>query len=142
MFDGWSPRLSVIQSWQKCGTADFTASYGPSAGVITVEGELDAANADQLAGYVQQCVRSCRWLILDLRRLEFIGTAGFSALHRINVVCSAADTQWAMVPSRAVSRLLEICDPDGALPVMEPVNPVNGAPDGDLRLLELVAEPR
>ncbi|WP_233428404.1 STAS domain-containing protein [Mycobacterium ostraviense] len=132
----------MIQSWQKCGTADFTASYGPSAGVITVEGELDAANADQLAGYVQQCVRSCRWLILDLRRLEFIGTAGFSALHRINVVCSAADTQWAMVPSRAVSRLLEICDPDGALPVMEPVNPVNGAPDGDLRLLELVAEPR
>ncbi|EUA02874.1 STAS domain protein [Mycobacterium kansasii 824] len=110
--------------------------------MITVEGELDAANADQLTGYVQQCVRSCRWLTLDLRHLEFIGTAGFSALHRINVVCSAADIRWALVPSRAVSRLLEICDPDGALPVMEPVNPVNGAPDGDLRLLELVAEPR
>ncbi|ORB85839.1 sulfate transporter [Mycobacterium kansasii] len=131
--------MSVIQSWQKCGTADFTASYGPSAGVITVEGELDAANADQLTGYVQQCVRSCRWLTLDLRHLEFIGTAGFSALHRINVVCSAADIRWALVPSRVVSRLLEICDPDGALPVIEAVN---GAPEGDLRLLELVAEPR
>ncbi|EUA15198.1 STAS domain protein [Mycobacterium kansasii 732] len=107
--------------------------------MVTVEGELDAANADQLAGYVQQCARYCRWLTLDLRRLEFIGTAGFSALHRINVVCSAADTQWAMVPSRAVSRLLEICDPDGALPVMEPVN---DTPDGGVRLLELVAEPR
>ncbi|OOK67376.1 putative anti-sigma-factor antagonist [Mycobacterium kansasii] len=45
--------------------------------MITVEGELDAANADQLTGYVQQCVRSCRWLTLDLRHLEFIGTAGF-----------------------------------------------------------------
>ena len=109
--------MPVTQSSQKSNTAQFTARWGPSASVITARGELDAANADQLADYVQHSLSHSRWLILDLRGLEFIGTAGFSALHRINVVCSAEDTQWTMVPSRAVSLLLRICDPDGILPV-------------------------
>src|SRR5262245_46544956 len=109
--------MSVTQSRQKCRTAQFTARWGPSASVMTARGELDAANADELAEYVQRCLSYSRWLILDLRGLEFIGTAGFSALHRINVVCSAGDADWTMVPSRAVSRLLRICDPDGILPV-------------------------
>jgi anti-anti-sigma factor len=111
--------MSVTQSCQKSGTAEFTARWGPSAGVVTAHGELDAANADQLAECVQRCVRYCRWLVVDLSGLEFIGTAGFSAPHRINVVCSAAEAHWAMVPSRAVSRLLAICDPDGTLPITE-----------------------
>ena len=57
---------------------------------------------------------------MDLRGLEFIGTAGFSALHRINVACSAAQVHWAMAPGPAVSRLLRVCDPDGTLPITEP----------------------
>ncbi|HWF28559.1 MAG TPA: STAS domain-containing protein [Mycobacterium sp.] len=109
--------MSVAQSWQQNGTAQFGARWEPSGTVITVDGELDAANADQLAAYVQRSVSRARRLILDLRGLEFIGTAGFSALHRINVVCSAAQVPWAMVTSAAVSRLLRVCDPDGTLPV-------------------------
>ncbi|MGO8964146.1 STAS domain-containing protein, partial [Mycobacterium sp.] len=62
--------------------------------MITADGELDAANADQLAAYVQHSVGSARRVVLDLRGLEFIGTAGFSALHRINVVCSGAQVRW------------------------------------------------
>jgi anti-anti-sigma regulatory factor len=76
-------------------------------------------------------------LTLDLSTVDFIATAGFSALHRINVTCSAADVQWAMVPSRAVARLLRICDPDGVLPVVEPTK--RPAPDQDA-LLELIPE--
>ena len=112
--------MSVTQSWQQSRTAQFTAHRGSLGTVITVDGELDAANADQLAAYVQRCVRRSRRVILDLRGLEFIGTAGFSALHRINVVCSGAQAYWAMVPSPAVSRLLRICDPDATLPVTTP----------------------
>jgi anti-anti-sigma factor len=112
--------MSVAQSWQQSHTAQFTARWGASGSVITVDGELDAANSDQLAAYVQRNVRRSRRVILDLRGLEFIGTAGFSALHRINVACSGAQIHWAMVPSPAVSRLLRICDPDGTLPVTTP----------------------
>ena len=114
--------MSVTQSWQQCRTAQFSARWGPSGTVITADGELDAANADQLAAYVQRSISRSRRVILDLRGLEFIGTAGFSALHRINVVCSGAQVHWAMAPSPAVSRLLRLCDPDGTLPVTTPMD--------------------
>ncbi len=113
--------MSVAQSWQQSRTAQFSACWDPSGTVITADGELDAANADQLAAYVERNVSRSKRVILDLRRLEFIGTAGFSALHRINVVCSGAQAYWAMVPSLAVSRLLRICDPDGTLPLTTPL---------------------
>lgn len=90
--------------------------------VITVDGELDAANSDQLTDYVRRSASRSQRVIVDLRGLEFIGTAGFSALHRINVVCSAAQMSWAMVTGTAVSRLLRICDPDGTLPVTSPAD--------------------
>jgi anti-anti-sigma factor len=114
--------MSVAQSWQQCRTAQFSATRSVSGTVITVDGELDAANSDQLAVYVQRNARRAKRVILDLRQLDFIGTAGFSTLHRINVVCSAADVTWAMVPSQAVSRLLRVCDPDGTLPVTAPID--------------------
>jgi anti-anti-sigma factor len=138
--------MSVTQSWQHSRTAQFTTRYEPSGTVITVDGELDAANADQLAAYVQRSIGRCRRVILDLRGLKFIGTAGFSALHRINVACSAAQAYWTMAPSPAVSRLLRLCDPDGALPVttpmaeplLEPLRPEEDEP----HLLQLVPQPR
>jgi anti-anti-sigma factor len=139
--------MSVAQSWQPSRTAQFGARWSPSGTVITVNGELDAANADQLAAYVQHSVMRSRRVILDLRGLEFIGTAGFSALLRINVACSGAQAHWAMVASPAVRRLLRVCDPDGILPVTapraEPVlksTPSEGEDSGPL--LQLVPQPR
>jgi anti-anti-sigma factor len=114
--------MSVAQSWQQSRTAQFIAHCGPLGTLITVDGELDAANADQLAAYVQRSTKRCKRVVLDLRGLNFIGTAGFSALHRINVVCSGAQASWAMAPSPAVERLLRVCDPDRTLPVTTPAH--------------------
>jgi anti-anti-sigma factor len=139
--------MSVTQSWQQARTAQFGARWDASGIVITAHGELDAANADQLAAYVERCVKRSRRVILDLRGLEFIGTAGFSALHRINVVCSGAQAYWALAPSRAVSRLLGICDPDGILPTTTPATEprlerVAWTDDEEPRpLLQLVPQP-
>ena len=139
--------MSVAQSWQLSHTAQFSARWSSSGTVITVNGELDAANADQLAAYVHRSVRRSTRVILDLRGLEFIGTAGFSVLHRINVACSGAQVQWVMVTSPAVSRLLRICDPDGALPVTTPraeplLKPTRPYGEGLRPLLQLVPQPR
>ena len=139
--------MSVAQSWQQSHTAQFSARWSSLGALIAVAGELDAANADQLAAYVQRGVRRSQRMVLDLRDLEFIGTAGFSALHRINVACSGAQVHWAMVPSTAVSRLLRICDPDGTLPVTTPqaeplLRSTRSDRDGSRPLLQLVPEPR
>jgi anti-anti-sigma factor len=114
--------MPVAQSWQQSRTAQFSARREAAGTVITVDGELDAANADQLVAYVQRNASRSQRVIVDLRGLEFIGASGFSALHRINVVCSAAQTPWAMATSAAVARLLRVCDPDGTLPVTSPAD--------------------
>src|SRR5579875_1484224 len=108
-----SDGVSAAQPWES-RTARFSVRWGPSAAVISAHGELDAANAAQLADYVERCSASANRLVLDLSELSFFGTAGFSALHRINVRCAGAGVRWAVVPNQLVSRLLLICDPDRA----------------------------
>ena len=63
-------------------------------------------------------------MIVNLSDLEFFGTAGFSALHTINVRCAGADVRGPWCRVRQLSRLLRICDPDNAAraaPVTESV---------------------
>ena len=126
-------------------SARFTAEWISSRVVITAHGELDASNASQLADYVESCIAHATSVIVDLSSLEFFGTAGFSALHLINVRCAGANLRWAVVPGKAVSRLLRICDPDNTLPL---VNSVGAMPDADNenaesnRLFQLIPQPR
>ena len=123
-------------------TARFTAEWGPSFVVITAHGELDASNADQLADYVQGCAAHSKSVIVNLSGLEFFGTAGFSALHTIDVRCADADVHWAVVPSKEVSRLLSICDPDNALPLVESVPDSLDEVGEPRRLFQLIPQPR
>ena len=122
-------------------SARFTAEWDSSRVVVTVDGELDASNASQLADYFDTCMVHRTPLMLDLSRLEFFGTAGFSALHLINVKCAGANLLWAVVPNRAVYRLLRICDPDNTLPLAASIHDVPDADDEDQdpnRLFQLV----
>lgn len=98
-------------------TARYTVHWGRSGAVIAVNGEIDAANAKPLADYVQSCAERCEWLVLDLADLEFIGTAGFSALQAISARCAQTDICWTVVPGLAVSTLLRVCDPEARLPI-------------------------
>jgi anti-anti-sigma factor len=108
-------------AWQN-HSARFSAEWDSSRVVITAQGELDASNATQLADYFDLCIAHCTPLVLDLSGLTFFGTAGFSALHLINVKCAGANLRWAIVPSQGVTRLLQICDPDHTLPLIESVH--------------------
>ena len=92
-----------------------------SVAVISAHGHIDASNADTLTEYTLGHLIRCRGLILDLRDLDFFGTDGFSALHRISVCCARPGTAWAVVPSKAVSRVLRIVDPQGLLPAARTV---------------------
>jgi anti-anti-sigma factor len=131
----------ATQPW-KDHNARFTVQRGPSAAVISADGELDASNAGRLADYVHRCAADSPLLILDLTGLEFFGTAGFSTLHRINVRLVGAGVRLAVVPSRAVSRLLRICDPEKALPMAESVTAALEDDDDPRGLFELVSQSR
>lgn len=86
---------------------------------MTVEGEIDAANALALSKYAEAEMATTSRLIVDLQALDFFGIQGFSILHRINVMCSRHAVNWMVIPGTEVNRVLSICDPDGGLPVAE-----------------------
>jgi anti-anti-sigma factor len=92
-----------------------------SVAVIRAHGGIDASNADTLTEYTVGHLMRCRGLILDLRGLDFFGTEGFSALHRVSVCCACAGIGWAVVSGEAVWRMLRIGDPQGLLPAASTV---------------------
>jgi anti-anti-sigma factor len=97
------------------------SACNPSAAtvMVTVEGEIDATNSRVLADYVERHVTGTTRLVLDLQLVDFFGTAGFAALHNVNVMCSRYGVEWALVAGRQVRRLLLLCDPDGTLPLAQ-----------------------
>ena len=127
-----------------CHTAHFATRWlQPSMAVITAHGELDAANAQEFVDYSLRHAPHIDRLVLDLTGVDFFGTAGFSALHTLNVRCAAEKIEWALAPSPAVSRLLQICDPDSALPISDRVDTALADVQGEpRRLLQLVPKSR
>ncbi|WP_173839695.1 STAS domain-containing protein [Mycolicibacterium rutilum] len=105
--------------------------------VVTVGGEVDAANSRALATYVEGQVAGARRLLIDLRLVDFFGTAGFAALHYINVICARNGIDWEVRCGRQVRRLLAICDPAGTLPLEKTRSLLDdiGASAGDRKLL-------
>lgn len=126
-----------------CGAADFTTFWmPPSTAIVAAVGELDAVNAADFARYAWRAGRVSR-LLLDLSGVEFCGTAGYSALLTFHARCAAEGVEWLMVPSRAVSRLLRVCDPASSLPVQPTIEAGLAALPGDSpRLLQLVPKSR
>jgi anti-anti-sigma factor len=127
-----------------CHSAHFATRWlKPAMAVITAHGELDATNAQEFVDYAIRHAAEMDGLVLDLSGVDFFGTAGFSALHTLNVRCAGVNIEWAMVPSSAVTRLLRICDPDSALPVHQSVEAALSAVHGEpRRLLQLVSKSR
>ena len=137
-----SPEAQIERT--DCHGAHFATRWlHPSMAIITAHGELDAANAQAFVDYALRHAPQTEHLVLDLSGLDFFGTAGFSALHSVNVRCAGEKIQWAVVPSTAVTRLLRICDPDCALPISASVEEALSAVQGEpRRLLQLVSKSR
>jgi anti-anti-sigma factor len=111
------PDSSFLSRPWESHTARFASRrLKSSVAVIRAHGGIDASNADTLTKYTLGHLMRCRGLILDLRDLDFFGTEGFSALHRVSVCCARAGIGWAVVCGEAVSRVLRIGDPHGLLP--------------------------
>jgi anti-anti-sigma factor len=129
---------------RECTTASFATRWlQPSVAVITAHGELDASNAQEFVDYALRDMERTQRLALDLSGVDFFATAGFSALHTLNVRCAGAGVEWVLVPSNAVSRLLRICDPDSTLPMAATMPAALSRLRADQRrLLQLVSEPR
>lgn len=93
------------------------SAIGTSIVLQAITGEIDAANATSVSDFAEANLNSAERLVLDLRGLTFFGTHGFSAVHRVNVICSRHGVRLALLVGVEVDRILRICDPGGGLPV-------------------------
>lgn len=125
-------------------TAHFATQWlQPDTAVITAHGEIDAANSQEFVDYALRHAAHIKHLVVDMSGVDFFGTAGFSALHTLNVRCAGESIEWASVPSSAVTRLLRVCDPDSTLPFYDGVDGALAAVQGEpRRLLQLIPKPR
>jgi anti-anti-sigma factor len=85
------------------------------ATVIEVGGEIDAHNAQHVTDYLGDFIYVGHPLVLDLSGVDFLGTAGFSAILQFAEECRRAERHWALVSSHAVKILLRV-EPNHHLP--------------------------
>lgn len=124
-----------------CHTAHFaTRRPQPDTAIVSAHGEIDAANSQEFVGFALHNAAGLKRLVIDLSGVEFFGTAGFSALHTLNVRTAGENIDWAVVPSSPVRRLLRICDPDAVLPVRDGLESALSSTEPDRPLLQLVPE--
>jgi anti-anti-sigma factor len=81
--------------------------------LVAAVGEIDAANSGDLLSYVEKLLGDYGQLVLDLSRLSFFATEGYSTLHSIDVRCSRRGIDWVLVPGPEVTRVLHVCDSEG-----------------------------
>jgi anti-anti-sigma factor len=86
--------------------------------VITISGEIDASNVDDVARHARGLVPDSGALIVDLADIDFIAIEGLRALFALNVECARADTTWALITGHAANRLLAAGDNDKLLPAV------------------------
>jgi anti-anti-sigma factor len=85
------------------------------ATVIEVGGEIDAHNARHVTDYLADFIYVGHPLVLDLSGVDFLSTAGFSAILQFAEECRRAERHWALVSSDAVKILLRV-EPNHRLP--------------------------
>src|SRR5947208_1682552 len=81
----------------RCHKAIFATRYcSPTRMAVAVVGEIDALNGREFGRYVERHLRVSKQLVLDLRAVDFFGTAGFTALYYISVHCARSDVDWVI----------------------------------------------
>lgn len=84
------------------------ADHGPDACVITVTGEVDALTAPKLTSVLREQLSAVRVVVVDLDGVEFLGSAGLSALFEANELATREHRTLRLVcHSRIANRALE-----------------------------------
>jgi anti-anti-sigma factor len=103
--DDASPPQSGSTSFD-CRGARMRATTDSGLTVMSISGEIDASNADELSHRVSELASDCGALIFDLAEVDFIALDGLHALIALHDQCARTGTTWALISSHAVNRVL------------------------------------
>ena len=101
-----------------CRRARMRTKTDTGLTVISISGEIDASNVDDVSHHVRELVSDGGALIVDLAEVDFIAIEGLRALFALNIQCARTGTTWALIASHAVNRLLRVGDHDTPVPAV------------------------
>lgn len=91
-----------------CGGAHLHVQARGLATVLRIDGEIDAANANLVAQATRRFVRLRTPLILDVSRVDYLGSAGLRALLLVDDDCRLARLHCSVVGGVALFRLTRL----------------------------------
>jgi anti-anti-sigma factor len=89
-----------------CHGAQIRAHCRHLATVVTIRGEITAANVDRVTEYVRRLILGSNSVVLDLSDANHFAAAGISFVRRLDEACRAAGVEWTLVAGPTVSALL------------------------------------
>ena len=101
-----------------CRRARMRTKTDTGLTVISISGEIDASNVDDVSRRASELASDCGALIVDLAEVDFIAIDGLHALFALNMQCARTGTTWALIASQAVNLLLRVADHDKLLPAV------------------------
>ncbi len=101
-----------------CRGACLRAKTAAGLTLISISGEIDASNVDEVSRRASEVASDCHALIVDLAEVDFIAVDGLHALFVFHMRCALTGKTWALIASRAVSRLLRLAERARPLPVV------------------------
>jgi anti-sigma B factor antagonist len=98
------------------------AEHGPDARVVTVTGEIDTLTAPKLSSFLNEQLSAARVVVVDLDGVEFLGSAGLSALFEANEFATREQRTLRLVcHSRIANRALDATELRGQFTFAETV---------------------
>lgn len=95
--------------------------------VLGVRGEIDLLSAPTFQDYVCTRISPEGQFILDMSKVEFIGTAGLSVLDTLHSKNADDGRTWAMICGRPVYRLLRAAGQESNFPCYASLDGALGA---------------
>ncbi len=90
----------------RCEGARVRAHRRQLATVVTIRGEIDALNADQVGDHIRRFILGEDRVVLDMGDVSQFAEAGISLLETFDEDCRAEGLQWTLVASPAVAETL------------------------------------
>ena len=86
-----------------CEGASMRAQCRQLATVVTIKGDVDSNNIDQIASYVNRFILAEKPLALDLSGVNSFAPHAISLFYDIDERCGALGVDWAVVASQPVT---------------------------------------
>jgi anti-anti-sigma factor len=90
----------------ECGGAQIRAQRRHLATVVTIRGEIDAVNVDQISEYIRRFTLAESRVVLDLGAVNQFANAGVWLLSAFDADCRTAGADWSLVASPTVAKVL------------------------------------